>query len=76
MLAIREWRVRMKTEIAKKIYKWRAATAECVNAQARRRGLSQLLVRGIENVRAVTLWFAIAHNLMRAVALRPKLSIA
>ena len=70
---IRDWRRRMATEIAKKIYKWRAATAECVNARARRCGLSLLLVRGVEKVRAIALWFAIAHNLTRAVALRPAL---
>jgi transposase len=68
---IRAWRARMATEVAKRIYKWRAATAECVNAKARRCGLSQLVVRGIEKVRAVALWFAIAHNLTRAATLRP-----
>ena len=30
----------------------------------------QLLVRGRTKVRAVALWFAIAHNVMRAHALR------
>jgi len=65
--AIAAWRLRMNTEKAKAIYKQRAATAECVNAQARNRGLRQFLVRGIEKVRAVLLWYALAHNLMRAV---------
>ena len=37
----REWRQRMGTKKAKKIYKERAATAECVNAQTRNRGLRQ-----------------------------------
>jgi hypothetical protein len=64
--AIAEWRIRMGTQDAKTIYKERAATAECVNAQARNRGLRQFLVRGIEKVRAVLLWYALAHNLMRA----------
>src|SRR3954468_4888750 len=45
---VAEWRKRMGTKRAKKIYKERAATAECVNAQARNRGLRQFLVRGIE----------------------------
>jgi transposase len=67
---IAEWRQRMGTLEAKEIYKERAATAECVNAISRNRGLRQFLVRGLEKVRAVVLWFAIAHNLMRAVALR------
>ena len=43
-----------------------AATTKCVNAQARNRGLRQFLARGIEKVRAVLLWYALAHNLMRA----------
>jgi hypothetical protein len=68
--AITEWRKRMGTAEAKEIYKERASTAECVNAIARNRGLQRLLVRGLQKVRAVILWFALAHNLMRAVALR------
>ena len=63
--AIVEWRRRMATPEAKAIYKQRAATAECVNAQARNRGLRQFLVRGMEKVRAVLLWYALAHNLLR-----------
>jgi transposase len=68
--AIARWRQRMGTEEAKAIYKERAATSECVNAIARNRGLRQFLVRGLAKARAVLLWFALAHNLMRAVALR------
>lgn len=33
-------------------------------------GFQRLLLRGRDKVRAVLLWFAVAHNLMRAVALR------
>ena len=47
-----------------------AATAECVNALARNRGLRQFVVRGVRKARAVVLWFALAHNLMRAAGLR------
>jgi transposase len=65
-----EWRKRMGTPEAKEIYKERAATAECVNAQARNRGLQQLTVRGIEKVKAVATWFAIAHNMARGFALQ------
>jgi transposase len=68
--AIADWRQRMGTEAAKAIYKERAATSECVNALARNRGLGQFLVRGLRKVQAVLLWFALAHNLMRAVGLR------
>jgi transposase len=73
---IAEWRVRMGTPEAKEIYKERASTAECVNAISRNRGLRQFLVRGLRKVRAVVLWFAIAHNLMRAVALRAEAALA
>jgi transposase len=68
--AVAEWRQRMGTDEAKAIYRERAATAECVNAWARNRGLQRFLVRGLRKVKAVVLWFALAHNLMRAVALR------
>lgn len=68
--AVAAWRVRMGTEQAKAIYKERAASAECVNALARNRGLRQLTVRGRLKAKAVALWYAIAHNLQRAVSLR------
>jgi hypothetical protein len=68
--AVAQWRQRMGGEAAKAIYKVRAATAECINAIARNRGLQQFRVRGLEKVKAVLLWFALAHNLMRGAALR------
>lgn len=68
--AVAEWRKRMATDEAKAIYRQRASTAECVNALARNRGLQRFLVRGLRKVKAVALWYALAHNLMRAVALR------
>jgi len=67
---IAAWRTRMGTDAAKQIYKERAATAECVNAIARNRGLRQFNVRGLLKAKAVILWYVIAHNLMRAAALR------
>ena len=67
--ALAQWRQRMGSEAAQEIYKQRAATAECVNAIARGRGLNQFLVRGLNKVKAVALWYALAHNLMRAVTL-------
>ena len=68
--AVAAWRERMGSEEAKAIYKERAATAECVNAQARNRGLIQLRVRGRLKAKAIALWYALAHNVMRAVSLR------
>jgi transposase len=67
--AVAAWRERMGKAESKEIYKERAATAECVNAQARNRGLVQLRVRGRLKVKAVALWFAVTHNLSRAVSL-------
>ena len=61
--AVADWRTRMNTDAAKEIYKERAATAECVNAQARNRGLTRLLVRGVEKVKATACWYALTHNM-------------
>ena len=65
---LQEWRERMGTEDAKKIYKRRASTAECVNAQARQRGLTQFLVRGLPKVTTVATMYAIVHNMVRSIA--------
>lgn len=71
--AVAQWRQRMATPQAKELYKLRAATAECVNAQARNRGLQRMPVRGLGKMRCVVLLFALAHNLMRTLALAPQL---
>jgi IS5 family transposase len=71
--AVASWRQRMASDEAKALYKRRAATAECVNAQARNRGLQRMPVRGLKKVRCVALLFALAHNLMRTLALAPQL---
>ena len=62
--AIAAWRQRMGTDAAKTIYKQRAATAECANAQARNRGMTQFLVRGIDTVKAVAFLHALTHNMV------------
>lgn len=66
---VAEWRVRMGTPEARAIYKDRAATAECVNALARNRGLQRFTVRGLVKAKATALLFALAHNMMRASSL-------
>jgi transposase len=73
---VREWRARMGTEEAKAVYRQRASAVECVNAQARNRGLIRLLVRGLRKVTAVALWFAIAHNLACGMRLRAQAGLA
>lgn len=69
---IADWRQRMGLTESKEIYKERASTAEWVNAQARNRGLQQFRVRSLKKVKDVAMWFAIVHNLIRALTLRPK----
>jgi transposase len=65
-----EWRTRMGSDEAKLIYRQRASTAECVNALARKRGLQQFVVTGLEKVRAVATLFVLAHNVCRWGTLR------
>jgi len=74
--AVAQWRQRMSTPEAKEIYKERASTAEWTNAMARNRGMQQFLVRGLQKIRAVVLWFALAHNLVCAAALRRQAAVA
>ena len=71
--AVAAWRQRMASAEAKDLYKQRASTAECVNAQARNRGLLRMPVRGLTKARSVVGLFVLAHNLMRIVALAPHL---
>ena len=40
---------------------------QCLGAHM---GLTRLSVRGTDKARAVLLWFALAHNMLRAFALR------
>ncbi len=71
---VARWRIRMgQPEAQVSTVSDRAATAECVNAQARNRGLTRMPVRGLPKIRSLALLYALAHNLMRAVALMPEL---
>jgi IS5 family transposase len=71
--AVAKWRGRMNTDAARELYKDRAATAECVNAQARNRGLQRMPVRGLAKVKCVVRLYVLAHNLMRMATLAPQL---
>ena len=65
-----QWRAFMASDFAKALYIQRGATVECANAQLRRRGLHRFFnVCGIAKARAVLLWHALAHNLMRMQSL-------
>lgn len=70
---VAQWRARMADDEVKQQYKQRAATAECVNALARNRGLQRMPVRGLSKVRAVAYLYALAHNLLRMVKIAPEL---
>jgi transposase len=62
--AIRAWKQRMGSEEGKKIYQQRAATSETANAELRTyRGLGPLTVRGLDKVKCVAMWCALAYNL-------------
>jgi transposase len=69
-VAVAAWRERMHTDEAQMIYRERASSVEWVIAVMRNWGLQQFRVRGLQKVKAVLLWFALLHNLLRAHALR------
>jgi transposase len=73
--AVVAWRARMGTAVAKTIYKWRAQTAEWVNALCRNRGLRQMPVRGLERCRNVARLYAITHNIIQGMALRARIAL-
>jgi hypothetical protein len=64
-LAQAQWRDFMRGAFAKALYIQRGATVECANAQLRRRRLSRFNVCELVKARAVLLWHALTHNLMR-----------
>ena len=59
----------LASPIGKLIYRERAASIECINAQARNRGLYHFPVRGPTKAKVIGLWHALAHNLMRTFRL-------
>jgi transposase len=70
-VGVADWRERMQSEDGKTFYRLRAEH-ECINAHARRMGLRQLSLRGKIKARIHLLWFAVAHNMMRFLALHAK----
>ncbi len=68
-LQVERWRQRMATAEAKAVYRQRGSTAEWANAQVRQHGVSQFTVRGLAKVTTFALLVAVAHNLLRWVAL-------
>ncbi len=65
-LGVIAWRERMETEEGQAIYRHRASTAECVNAQCRMKyGLQRFTVRGVSKVTSIALLLAVTHNMLR-----------
>ena len=58
------WRARMASDEGKAQYRDRSI-CECIHARWRNWNLRQLTVRGIEKVRAVVLWYALANNILQ-----------
>jgi transposase len=67
------WRARMSQDEGLKIYQQRFA-CERPHADARNRGLQRFLVRGLEKVKAVSLWFVTAHNFLQMQRLGHKMA--
>ncbi|CAN5145794.1 hypothetical protein BH09PSE3_BH09PSE3_28790 [soil metagenome] len=57
------WRARMASDAGKAQYKVRTI-CECIHARWRNWDLRQVTVRGIDKVRAVVLWHALANNIL------------
>jgi len=58
------WRARMASDAGKAQYQTRTI-CECIHARWRNWDLRQLPVRGMEKVRAVMLWYALANNILQ-----------
>ena len=72
--AVHAGRARLATDEAKRLYQTRASTAERVHADARtHRALTTIPVRGLPTIHTSVLGIALAHNMMRALAIIPHL---
>ena len=54
---------------AKAVYRGRGSTAEWANAQVSQHGVSRFTVRGVAKLTSVILMAAVAHNLLRWIAI-------
>jgi transposase len=69
--SVKEWRTRMETPAAQKVYGLRKLI-ERVNANLKNHGFGFIPVRGLIKAKALALWHALAHNLMAAHRLQTK----
>ncbi len=67
--AVLDWRARMETDEAKRLYRARASLVELANAHVKEQlGLEQLLVRGLAKVTCVALLTSLAFNIVQNAA--------
>jgi transposase len=67
--AVLDWRVRMETEEAKRIYRARAGLIELTNAHVKQHfGVDHVLVRGVAKVTCVALLAGLAFNILQHAA--------
>jgi transposase len=71
--AVKAWRERMSSDAGREVYRRRKLT-EHVHAKMKNRGFGRMLVHGLAKVRVVCLLHVLAHNLLRAEALRAALA--
>ena len=63
--AVKAWRERMGGNSGQSLYRLRGQTSETVNADLKTyRGLGPLTVRGLDKIKCVALWSALAYNLL------------
>ena len=72
--AVADWKRRMQTDEAARLYRSRGSTAERINADLRtHRTLNRVSVRGLSKVHSWVLWAALATNVRLAMGIVPHL---
>ena len=67
--AVLDWRARMKTDEAKRLYRARAGLVELTNAHLKKHlGVDHVLVRGVDKVTCVALLSSLAFNILHNAA--------
>jgi transposase len=68
--AVAEWRARMQTDDAKRVYKLRGQTIERANADGKaHRALDDVPIRGVEKAFSFVALFALTYDILRLIAL-------
>jgi hypothetical protein len=64
----------METPEGQAILAGRGQVAELVHAVLDQKNLARMVVRGMDKVRTILLWFVLAHNLIRTRLLHKKMA--